>query len=223
MLMTPAELRSIAGFGALPSAAAAALVENGWLREFVAGEALFREGEAAHGIFIVLEGEVRVVRESRGRRHVFHTERRGGTLGEVPFFDGAPYPATALALTAVKLLYIDRDGLARAHHVTPEVALFFLARLAARVRVLLDRIDRLATTDVETRLCAYLLARIQLPQQLIVAITQESLAEELGTVREVVVRALRELRKRHVIASAGRGKIEVVDPAALRALVVEHA
>jgi CRP-like cAMP-binding protein len=50
----------------------------------------------------------------------------------------------------------------------------------------------------------------------IVAITQESLAEELGTVREVVMRALRALRKRRIIASAGRGKIEIVDRSALR-------
>jgi len=39
------------------------------------GEALFREGDAASGIFIVLAGEVRVVRASRGRRHDFHTHR----------------------------------------------------------------------------------------------------------------------------------------------------
>jgi DNA-binding FadR family transcriptional regulator len=42
------------------------------------------------------------------------------------------------------------------------------------------------------------------------------LAAELGTVREVVVRALRSLRERGLIASAGRGRIQVLDIAALR-------
>ena len=217
--MTADALRALDGFGALPQGAAAALAANGRTRSFATSDALFREGDAAHGIFIVLEGEVRVVRASRGRRHVFHTERRGGTLGEAPFFDGAPYPATAIAQTAVEVLYVDRDGLSRAQRTSPDVALFFLGRLAGRVRLLLDRIDRLATADVETRLCAYLLERDALAENSIIGITQESLAEELGTVREVVVRALRSLRERHIIKSLGRGRIEVVDRAALRAMI----
>jgi len=217
--MTADELRALDGFGAMPPEAAAALALNGRTRTFSANDALFREGDAAHGIFIVLAGEVRVVRASRGRRHVFHTERRGGTLGEAPFFDGAPYPATAIAQTAVEVLYVNRDGLSRAQRASPDVALFFLGRLAGRVRLLLDRIDRLATADVETRLCAYLLDRDALAEHSIIAITQESLAEELGTVREVVMRALRLLREKRIIKSLGRGKIEVVDRVALRAMI----
>jgi CRP-like cAMP-binding protein len=219
MAMTADGLRALDGFSVLPVAAAAALVAHGKLRSFSREEPLFREGNSAHGIFIVLSGEVRVVRASRGRRHVFHTERSGGTLGEAPFFDRNPYPATAIAWSAVDVLYVDRDAMSRALRASPDVALFFLSRLAARVRLLLDRVDRLATADVVTRLCTYLLARQDLAKGPIVAITQESLAEELGTVREVVMRALRSLREKRIIKSAGRGKIEIVDSAALRALV----
>jgi len=219
--MTADGLRALDGFGSLSEPAAAALVANARIRSFSPTEPLFHEGESAHGIFIVLDGEVRVVRSSRGRRHVLHTERPGGTLGEAPFFDHDPYPATAIALSAVTVFYVERDGLSRAMRATPDVALFFLSRLAGRVRLLLERVDRLATADVGTRLCAYLLdhaARVDGP---IIAITQESLAEELGTVREVVMRALRSLRQRHIIGSAGRGKIEIIDRPALRALASE--
>lgn len=222
MSMTADGLRALDGFGTLSEPAAAALVANARIRSFAPNEPLFLEGESAHGIFIVLDGEVRVVRSSRGRRHVLHTERPGGTLGEAPFFDRDPYPATAIALSAaVRVLYVDRDGLSRAMRATPDVALFFLSRLAGRVRLLLERVDRLATADVGTRLCAYLLdhaARVDGP---IIAITQESLAEELGTVREVVMRALRSLREQHIICSAGRGRIEIIDRPALRALASE--
>jgi CRP/FNR family transcriptional regulator len=221
MSMTADGLRALEGFQSLAQPAAAALAANGRLRSYAAKESLFREGEAALGIFIVLAGEVRVVRASRGRRHVFHTERRGGTLGEAPFFDHDPYPATAIAWTAVDVLYVDRDGLSRALRASPDVALFFLSRLAGRVRLLLDRVDRLATAEVGTRLCSYLLDRVELMEGSTIAITQESLAEELGTVREVVMRALRSLRERHIIKSAGRGKIEIVDRSALRSLTSE--
>jgi CRP-like cAMP-binding protein len=218
MAMTADELRSLDGFRSLTESAARALVANARRRSFSPAEALFREGESTHGIFIVLGGKVRVVRTSRGRRHVLHTERRGGTLGEAPFFDHDPYPASAIAWTAVETLYIDRNGIERAVRSSPEIALFFLSRLAGRVRLLLDRVDRLATASVGTRMCAYLLDQAERTDGSTVAITQESLAEELGTVREVVMRTLRSLREKQIIATAGRGKIEIVDRPALRAL-----
>ena len=163
---------------------------------------------------------MRVVRTSRGRRHVLHTERRGGTLGEAPFFDHQPYPASAIAWTVVRTIYIDRGCVDRAVRSHPDVAPFFLARLAGRVRVLLDRVDRLATADVGMRLCGYLLFEVERTDGSIVHITQASLAEELGTVREVVMRTLRALRKQNIIGSAGRGRIEVVDRSALRELAL---
>jgi CRP-like cAMP-binding protein len=221
MAIPVAELRSLDGFRSLTEAAARVLVANARRRSFAPREPLFREGESAHGIFIVLGGKVRVVRTSRGRRHVLHTERRGGTLGEAPFFDHDPYPASAIAWTAAETLYIDRNCIERALRGSPELALFFLSRLAGRVRLLLDRIDRLATASVGARMCAYLLDQAERSDGSIVTITQESLAEELGTVREVVMRTLGSLRKRRIIATAGRGKIEIVDRSALRALAAE--
>jgi CRP/FNR family transcriptional regulator len=148
---------------------------------------------------------------------VLHTERRGGTLGEAPVFDRHPYPASAVAATTVATLYVDRTALERALRMSPEIASFFLARLAGRVRLLLDRVDRLATADVSTRLCAYLVEQATRTDALVVVITQESLAEELGTVREVVMRTLRVLRERGIIRAAGRGRIEILDLDALRA------
>ena len=218
MPLAASELRSLHGFESLTKAAATSFVTHARRRTFAAREPLFREGDEAHGIFIVLDGMVRVVRTSRGRRHVLHTEMRGGTLGEAPFFDHDPYPVSAIAWTTVVALYLDRGCVERAVRNNPEIALFFLSRLAGRVRLLLDRVDRLATASVATRMCAYLLEQAERTDGSLVAITQESLAEELGTVREVVMRALRSLRKRRIIASAGRGKIEIVDLPALREL-----
>jgi CRP/FNR family transcriptional regulator len=210
-------LRELPTFRRLSDGSLAVLESVARERTFDAGDALFREGEVAHGIFVLLSGDVRVVRSSRGRRYVLHSERRGGTLGEAPVFDAGPYPASAIAATSVETLYVNRASLARALRLEPELALFFLARLGSRVRTLLDRVDRLATAHVSTRLAGYLLEQVERSSDRVVAITQEALAEELGTVREVVVRTLRELRERTVIRTASRGRIEVMDLDALRA------
>ena len=107
---TNSSLANLEGFRALPAVAAAAMTSHARNRRFAPGEVLFREGDESHGIFVVLEGEVRVVRVSRGRQHVLHTEQKGGTLGEVPFFDRKPYPATAIAWTAVDTAYLNRSA-----------------------------------------------------------------------------------------------------------------
>lgn len=215
-------LRELPTFRALSDDSLAVLESCARARTFDAGETLFREGEAAHGIFVVLKGEVRVVRSSRGRRYVLHSERRGGTLGEAPVFDAGPYPASAIAGSSVDALYLNRASLERALRLDHDLAFFFLARLGRRVRTLLDRVDRLATAHVSTRLAGFLLEQVERSSDRVVAITQEALAEELGTVREVVVRTLRELRERTVIRTASRGRIEVMDLDALRASAVRQ-
>jgi CRP-like cAMP-binding protein len=103
-------------------------------------------------------------------------------------------------------------------HDDPAVAWLFLRRLSARVRELVDRLDRASSQTVPARLAAFLVARSNaagvLPFTL--GMTQAALAEELGTVREVIVRALARLRHAGVIGSAGRGRYVVKDVRALR-------
>ncbi len=217
-----ARLADLDGFRSLPAPAAAAFASRARLRRFAAGEALFREGDESHGIFVILDGEVRVVRISRGRQHVLHVERTGGTLGEVPFFDRHPYPATAIAHSIVDAAYLDRIAIADAMRSSPEVALFFLGRLAKRIREFADRLDGLATADVRARLSGFLLEQLAIADGPVVTMTQRELAEELGTVREVVMRALRAMRAERILRSAGKGRIEVLDVHALRRLASRY-
>ena len=102
----------------------------------------------------------------------------------------------------------------------PQLAWRLLERLATRVRGLVDRIDALATQDVAARLAAHLLARVESDgKRHLTALggTQMQLAEELGTVREVVVRHLRLLQGAGVLRRTGRGRYEILGIDALRA------
>lgn len=184
-------------------------------RSYAAGATLFREGAVAAGIYVVLSGRVRVIRSRDGRQYVVHTEGPGGTLGELPFFEEGVFLATAMASQPTQCLILNRDALRAIMRDDPAVAWLFLRRLSARVRELVERLDRASTQGIPARLAAFLLTRAQNAQPFTLGMTQAELAEELGTVREVIVRALSQLRNLGVIASSGRGRYVVRDLARL--------
>jgi CRP/FNR family transcriptional regulator len=149
---------------------------------------------------------------------VVHTEGPGGTLGEVPLFEGGPYPATAVAAEPTVCLVLDRAAVLAAVEVDPALGLAFLRRMAHRVRELVERLDRATAQSVPGRLARFLLARREQVGRdaFTLGLSQAELAEEVGTVREVVVRALRLLRDHGAIRPLGRGRYEVADVERLR-------
>ncbi|CAN5772933.1 Crp/Fnr family transcriptional regulator [soil metagenome] len=204
----------------LNEAAMRELAARAVLRRFDPGTVLWRAGAEAIGLFVVLEGEVRVMRTVNGRRHLVHVEGAGGTLGEVPLFSGGRYPATAVASRRSVCVVLDRAAIAAAVRQDPELAFALLGRLADRVRTLIGRLAGIAGSTVANRLATYLLSRHEAAggQAFSLGCSQSELAEELGTVREVVVKSLREIRTGGLIGSAGRARFVVTDEAALRAL-----
>jgi len=222
-VLTPTvDLLSDLPFGAgLPREAIRMLAQHAVERRYRARQTLFRAGETPAGVHLVLAGRVRVVREVAGRRQVLHVEEAGGTLGEVPLFSGGTYPATAIAAEPTRCLLLARDVIASVTAEHPELAFRLLDRLARRVRELVERIDGLRFTPVSVRLARELARRMR-PRGatwiVSASLTQEQFAEEIGTVREVLVRELRALRETGVIAARGGGRLHVLDPERLRRL-----
>src|SRR5688500_4483217 len=104
-------LRAIPYFAVLPAADAAALGARCAVRAFARGAMIFEEGAEATGLWVILEGRVKVVRMSAsGREQVLHAEGPGATLAEVPVFDGGGYVATAVAIDPVRVLFVPRSA-----------------------------------------------------------------------------------------------------------------
>jgi len=189
-------------------------------RRFRAGETLWTAGAEPRGLFVVLSGRVRIVRAPRGRQYAIHTEGAGATLGEVPFFAGGGYPATAIATEPTTCLVLDRRTVARAIAADPELAFHWLGRLAERVRTVIERLDRQTASTVEQRLATLLLARHAAARgaSFALASTQAEAAEELGTVREVLVRTLRRFRELRLVDTPARGRYRLLDVARMKRL-----
>jgi CRP-like cAMP-binding protein len=218
----------------LNQAGSGALLQNSIEQQFATDEILWSEGDRSEGITLVLEGRVRIVRGTGGRQLVIHSGEPGDTLGEVPFFTAGRYPATAIAAEPTRCLYLPEAAVRRAIALDPALAFFFLKRLSHRIENLVERVDRLTVSSVQTRLAHFILQRYQatiaFPRSrsksgkgavFSLGMTQTALGEELGTVREVVVRALRALRQSGAIESVGDGKYRVVNASILEALAQE--
>ena len=101
------------------------------MRTFARGAALFREGERADGMHIVLRGVVKVVRFAPdGREMVLHLVRKGNTIGEAAMFQKGTFPASAVAVDDVETLFLPADALFTLVTENPEMALRMLEALS---------------------------------------------------------------------------------------------
>ena len=188
------------------------LLRDGTPREYRLGAVLWTASSEPRGLHFVLEGEVKIVRGA-DKQHVVHRAWAGDTIGEIPLFTHGRYPATAIAVTRTTCLIVPENVLRRAMERDSDLSWRFLASLSERVRGLVNRLDERSAIHVRGRIARLLLDRHAKSQGRWVRIgsSQADVAEELGTVREVVVRLLRELREDGIVESDGRGRYRVLD------------
>lgn len=223
---TTALLRQLPIFAELNDLAIGRLAERCVSRSVAAGHVLFTAGEACRGLYIVQDGRVRIYRTSPdGREQVLHIEGPGRPVAELPLFDGGPYPASAVTIEESRLVFLPRPDFEYLYRAHPDIAHAIIRALGARLRHLVQVTETLAFRDVAARL-AMLLAdyaeRVgkQTPRgvELTLRRTQEELSLEIGTARESVSRALKQLRSKGLIEPLGRNGILIPDVARLRAL-----
>ncbi|HEY1809829.1 MAG TPA: Crp/Fnr family transcriptional regulator [Acidobacteriaceae bacterium] len=171
-------------------------------KKFTQGELLFSEGDDCRGLHIVAAGKVRIFKSSAsGREQVLAVEGPGGSVAELPVFDGGPYPASVSAVDDSQVLFISRDDFRRFCLAHPEVALKMLAVVGGRLRRLVGIIEELSFATVRQRLVSALVRMAQTEGmrtaqgiEFHLPGTHQDLAHQLGTVRELVSRNLMRLQ-----------------------------
>lgn len=211
-------------FQNLPEDAVAELAAHSVERKIPQGQILFNANEPARGLYIVLSGSVRAFRENiEGREQTIHVERAGGLLAEVAVFDGGSYPSTAVAEEDSEVLFLATDDVRRFILKHPEAALAALASMARKLRIVASLAEQLTLKDVGQRLAMLLLeeARREAPRlrdgvSFSLPLSHSQLASRLGSVREVVTRAVHKLTQHGVIETRGH-RIVVLNVKALSA------
>jgi CRP-like cAMP-binding protein len=190
-----------------------------------AGFTLFRAGDRCNGLYLVLDGQVRIYRSSPdGREQTLAVEGPGRPVAELPLVDGGEYPATAVTNRPSRLMFLPRAEFEHAFRSNPEVAAAVVHSLGRRLRHLVQLVETVAFRDVAARLAMWLADQADRDGtpggddvSLTLHRTQDELATELGTARESVSRALKQLGTKGLIKSRKGNQLVVAHPDRLRA------
>jgi len=197
---------------------------------FSAGELLFSEGEPCNGLHIIARGKVRIFKTSAGgREQVLAVNIPGETVAELPVFDNGPYPASAVAIEDTEIAFISRRDFHAYCMEHPEVALKVLAVAGARLRRLVGIVEELSFTTIRQRLVSVLI-KLALADgksttdgiEVLLPASHQELANQLGTVRELISRNLMRLQAEGLLEVDAR-QIVVKDMNGLKALLESNS
>lgn len=209
-------------FASLPPAIQEDLVRRGRLRPLEVDQCLFRRGEVADGLFIVLEGCIRVGGTSvDGYEALLNFYEPGSWIGEVAMLDGEPRLHEAHAHVrslALQIVAADFEELLSTH---PGFCRLMLRLTGQRLRQMLEAFEAFTTQSLEQRLAGRLVmlaahygtatphgVRIELQ------LPQESLAQLVGATRQRINQVLKQWEAQGLVARE-RARLLLLDRDAL--------
>ena len=190
-----------------------AVGEGKSLAKYRKGEIVFAQGDPCDGVFYVQSGDCKVsVISEQGKEAVVALHGKGDFFGE-GCLNGQPRRlATVTAMSDLKLMRFESAAIQRVLHDEPDFSEFFISYLLTRnARVEADLVDQLFNSS-EKRLARLLLLMANFgkegkPEPVIAKLSQETLAEMIGTTRSRVSAFMNKFRKLGFIEYNGDLKV----------------
>ncbi|MGV0790994.1 Crp/Fnr family transcriptional regulator [Mycolicibacterium sp. XJ1819] len=176
------------------------------------GQAFYRQDDPADGLFIILEGKVKVCcRCADGREKLLEIRGPGDVLGAISALDPGPRTSSAIAITDVCAATVDGETLAVWMAEHRQIAEQLVRVLAGRLRRANNHLLTVVFDDVPGRVAKELLAlaqRFGVRQGELLSVrhdlTQRELAQLVGATRESVNKALCDFVQRGWITTDGK-------------------
>jgi len=210
------QLRSVSIFRELSPEAMEVVAARMIRRSVAEGSILFRKGETARGVYILVKGRVEIYRSTAdGREQVLHSETPIHSVAELPIFDGGEYPASGRTAEDSEVYFLSLDDFQRLYREHPEIADAVIRNLGRRLRKLVRVVEKISLRSVPGRVAKTLLELAEKGGAakdggtFRLARTQAELAHELATSRESVARALGAMRTEGIIATEG-GEVTIL-------------
>lgn len=182
------------------------------------GQILFHQDSPPLGVFCVLDGQVKVLKNSDGGQETITRLASGGdVLGLRGVLTDRNHPATAKVMQDANLCFIDRKYFKELVQKSPEAANSLILKLVKDVTILEEHVEEMNTKNVRQRLIQLLLSFCQSYGMrkagevfIDLKITRAEMASMVGTTPETVIRILSEMNETGVIRQDGK-KIFVPD------------
>jgi CRP-like cAMP-binding protein len=209
-------LSSVASFEGLDATALETLARAAIRKEFAADQVVFLGGEPCAGLYLVQSGWLKSVKTSpTGREQVMRIVGPGEVFNEMGVLVGEANFVTVIALEPATVWVIQRITLMHLMEEHPRLSRISMQNLAKRMQHLIRLVEDLSLRTVESRLARLLLDEaatdVWSGRQWA---TQAELAARLGTVPDVLNRALRSLAEEGLV-QIERRRIRVLDRAGL--------
>jgi CRP/FNR family cyclic AMP-dependent transcriptional regulator len=187
-------------------------------RRFARGAVILMQGDPGDALFLVADGQVKVVLIGEdGREVILSVLGPGSFFGEMALLDGEPRSAHVIAMEDAVLLQLRREDFQAQLRASPDMALGLLRELSLRLRRADDTIGSLALRDVNGRIAHLLLqfAAEEGGSRITRRLTHATIAQMVGASRETASRTLSALAAAGVIR-INRREIVILDPIPLR-------
>jgi CRP-like cAMP-binding protein len=187
-------------------------------RDYVAGQAIFHQGEACDGLYCIESGTIAVRKvDEQGNMVLVRLCTSGETLGYRTFFAGGHYGAMAEAVESSRLCFIPRATVEALLERNPALTLRFTRRMAQELE-LSDEQRMQASLSVRVRICHLILAlKERFGRRLNdgswsvnVPLSRQDMAEMVGSRSETITRTLTRLEAEGLVTINRR---EILIPA----------
>ena len=210
-------LKAVSYFAKLDDVTLTSMEQAAIRRVYDAEQVILIEGEPCVGLYIVESGWLKVIKIGLdGREQVLQTLKPGDVFNAISVFTDAPNQATVAALETSAVWMVRREVLLNLLEEHPPLARQVIQELAGKVQSLIRLVEDLSLRSVEARLARLLLEQAEGESvQRRRWATQAEMASRLGTVPDVVNRALRKLSDGGLIR-VERHQIQILDKEGLK-------
>lgn len=216
--ISPVMLRNIPIFANLGNEEIAQLVAVAAIRSFPKNTVIIHEGDHSDSIYLINSGKVKVlISNSEGQELILTLLGPGEYFGELALIDSQPRSATVVSMAPVHFTVIAKTDFDRCLAHNPSIASRIMIELAQRLRNADLKMEGLALMDVYGRVAHTLLQLSQSTNgEMLVnqKLSQQDIANMVGSSREMVSRTLKDLALKGYIRLDGKNI--VVNPARFR-------
>ncbi len=200
-------------FSGLPKPLLRNLADIAQEKQYRRGETIFLEGRISGGFYMVMQGQVKILKMSLdGKEQILYILGAGEPFGITPVFHGKGFPASAVSMTASTALHFPKGAFLALVAAHPELTLAVLSALCLRMRRLSTQIESLSLKDAPMRLAAHLLYLAEQQgntMHVTLNIPKKQLANLLGTSPETLSRIFAEMSADGLLRVKGK-RIELL-------------